>query len=242
MTQFTASKSKLAAIAVAATLAFATVPASAAVMVQSATVGGVPTGVAYANFNDLALGNAGGTSFASNGQSLAITFLGNASAVQGAASGLYAAPVLSGGNGASFGTPDGADATTYLSSGSASAVAGSAVEILLPEAMKYFGLLWGSVDSYNFLDFYDGDELVGTISGSDVTASANGDQGTQGTFYVNILSDETFTRVVARSNGYAFEFDNVAFNAENPVPAPATLSLMGLALLGIAAATRRRRA
>ena len=236
MTQF-----KLASLALAATLAFAAAPAGAAVLVQSATVGGVPTGVAYANLNDLTLGNAGGNALASNGQSLAIAFLGNAKAVQGAASGQYAAPVLSNGNGASFGTPNGVDATTYLTSGSANAVAGSGVEIVLPEAMKYFGLLWGSVDSYNFLDFYDGNTLLGTISGSDVTASANGDQGTQGTFYVNILSDAAFTRVVARSNGYAFEFDNLAFNVSDPVPGPATLSLMGLALLGLGTAAGRRR-
>ncbi len=79
-----------------------------------------------------------------------------------------------------------------------------------------------------------------TSPGSQVTASANGDQGAQGTDYVNIFSDMAFTRVVARSDGYAFEFDNVAFNASNPIPAPATLSLLGLALLGVGAATRRR--
>lgn len=243
------TKQKLAPIALAATLAvaaaFASAPAGAALLVQSASVGGVPTGVAYANFNDLSLGSGGGASLASNGQSIQVNFFGNAQAVQGAAGGLYAAPFLSNNNGANFGTPNGADNSTYLSSGSYAALASSAVELVLPSAMMYFGLLWGSVDNYNFLDFYAGNTLVGTIGGNDVTTMANGDQGAQGTYYVNILSDLAFTRVVARSNGYAFEFDNVAFNAAapgTPVPAPATLSLMALALLGIAAATRRRRA
>jgi len=231
------------ALAVAAGLAslFAPQGAQAALVVQSASVGGVPTGVAYVNFNDLSLGQGGGAALATSGQSVQVNFLGDAAAVQGAASGLYAAPFLSNNNGANFGTPNGADTTTYLTSGSYANVANAAVEMILPSAMMYFGLLWGSVDNYNFLDFYAGDTLLGTISGTQVTASANGDQGAQGTYYVNIVSDEAFTRVVARSNGYAFEFDNVAFNPTNPVPEPLTLSLLGLSLLGLGVAARRRR-
>lgn len=229
------------ATALAVTASFASAPASAALLVQSASVGGSPTGSAFANFDDLALGTAGGNSLASNGQYVHVNFLGDAQAVQGASGGYYAAPVASSNNGLNFGLANGTDASTYLTSGSRGAYANAGVELILPQSMMYLGLLWGSVDTYNSLDFYDANGLIGTITGSQVNASANGDQGTQGTFYVNIFSDTAFTRVVARSDGYAFEFDNVAFNTSGtPVPAPATLSLMGLVLLGLGAAARRR--
>ncbi len=43
---------------------------------------------------------------------------------------------------------------------------------------NYFGLYWGSIDDYNWLKFYDGDTLLGTITGLDVIAAgtALGDQ------------------------------------------------------------------
>ena len=66
-----------------------------------------------------------------------------------------------------------------------------------------------------------------------MTASANGDQGAAGTFYVNINSTLSFTTVVATSSQYAFEFDNVAFNATSVVPEPATIFLFGAGLLGL---------
>jgi hypothetical protein len=193
-------------------------PRAQAGLTMNASLGGAPTGVNYVNFDNLPLGAAGGVS---NG--VTVSFDGDGQAVQGAQSGVYAAPFLSTGNGTHFGDqPDGPDATTYLTTGIGS------VTLNLPDQEKYFGLLWGSVDNYNTLSLYNGATLIGTVTGTDVTASADGDQGQFGTFYVNISSTESFDRVVATSSQYAFEFDNVAFNsAAVPEPSSAVLSFIG---------------
>jgi hypothetical protein len=190
-------------------------------IIVDASVGGAPTGVNYVNFDTLSLGNAGGSS---NG--VGVSFTGDAQAVQGSESGVYAAPYLSNGNGTLFGdSSNGPDATTFLTTGIGS------VTLTLPGQEMYLGLLWGSVDSYNTLSLYNGATLVGAITGTDVTANANGDQGVNGTYYVNITSTESFNTVVATSSQYAFEFDNVAYNP-TAVPEPSTFFLAIIGGLG----------
>jgi len=220
----------------------AVAPAHAA-LVTSGSVGGAPVGVVLENFDSLALGTAGG--FTPSG--IAVSFGGTAKAVQGAVSAQYARPFLSGNNGAGFGPggtiqANGADATTYLSSGSTGANPGSFVELLLPGARTYFGLLWGSIDSYNTLSFFNGLTLVGSLTGTDVVAGPNGNQGVNGTLYVNITSDVAFDRVVATASNYAFEFDNVAIDRgfDTEVPAAGMAGILALGAAGVM--LRRRRA
>lgn len=232
-------KSLLAAVALLAGMGVAATASATAIL--SASVGGAPAGADYyETFDSLALGSAGGTT----PSGIVASFSPAAQAVQGSASGMYAAPFLSGNNGLNFGgEPDGADATTYLTSGSTSALSGAGVTLAFPGLERYMGLLWGSVDSYNTLTFFNGATAIGTFTGNDVTALADGNQGAAGTFYVNINFSTPFDRVVATSSQYAFEFDNVAFSA-NPIGVPepgvAGMFVLGLLLLGSGCWLKRR--
>ncbi len=225
--------------------------AHAAISIVSA-VGGQPiSGANYVTFNDLSAGGTGG--FAANTTAsggITVSFTPDAKVVSGAASGLYAPPFLSNNNGLNFGGQgNGADATNYLTSGSDGGSYPAAKAVLtFSSKQQYFGLLWGSVDKYNTLQFFDNATLVGTIDGSQVDANATGDQGTSGTFYVNISSTLGFDKVVATSSQYAFEFDNVAYSQYSvdpqgvlSVPEPASIIVWSLLALMLGGANWWRR-
>lgn len=240
-------KKILLSTAVALTLA---TPQITSALSVSGSVGGAPTGVNYLNFDDLVLG--AGTQFTHTvgaslvSESIKLNITTDAAVVEGEVENVYAAPFISGLNANNFvmgaQTVPGDDETKFLTSGKTPN--GGIIEMIFNSPQQYLGLLWGSVDSYNTLEFYNGAVLVDTVTGSDVTASPNGNQGVNGTLYVNINTTSPFTSVKIRSSEFAFELDNVAYNVA-PVSTPdggTLLGSLGLVLAGMAAVSRRRTA
>ena len=213
----------------------------------SSAVGGAPAGTVEENFDSLQSDTTGTTTLPSR---ITISYDGDAQAVSGSSYGHYAAPYLSGSNGVGFG-PNGSaqargpDATTYVSVSD-----NGFVTLRFPSLETYVGILWGSVDGYNTLSFYNGSTLVGALTGNDVTPSPNGDQGINGTVYLNVSAtdDSRFDRIIATSDGSAFEFDDVAFMGTivqtlkqdpDPIPEPVSFGLLGTGLLALGFIRRR---
>jgi hypothetical protein len=116
--------------------------------------------------------------------------------------------------------------------------------------LNYFGLYYGSVDPYNMVEFFDENgDPVDVVYGSEVLARcapacSPGSQTSDGTNqYVNLLLDpgETFKSLRITTWGTAIEVDNLAIGVGvvGQVPEPASLALVGLGLLGLAAVRRR---
>ena len=103
--------------------------------------------------------------------------------------------------------PGQADTTNYLSIG-----AHSSETIAFASEQNEFGLYWGSADSFNTISFYDGNNLVASYSGADVTPLlANGNQGSfASNGYVEFSDLAPFDKVVLASSSNAFEVDNIS--------------------------------
>lgn len=152
--------------------------------------------------------------------------VGNYQIVSGSASGLYAQPAGTSGPYLTVPNP----------------VANGNALFTLGTQANYFGLFWGSIDNYNTISFYSAGTLLAAYSGTDIVGSVydNGDQvSANSNRYINFdFGGETFDAVRLTSTNYAFESDNHSYRAS--VPEPGTLALLGLGLVGMVAARRRR--
>jgi hypothetical protein len=137
------------------------------------------------------------------------------------------------------------DTTNYLTVSYPSADGAVTFGFANPE--NYFGLYWGSLDSYNSITFLQNHQQIATFSGTAVAAltglAADGDQQSPSSNrYINFnLGDAFYDEVMLSTTNFGFEVDNIAFgDPPAPISEPGTLLLLGSSMYGLALVRRRK--
>jgi hypothetical protein len=164
--------------------------------------------------------------FDTPGSSL-LSYTGNV--FQGFSPGWYAAPAN--------------DATRF---GAAEANDSSVLSVTPGHEFNSLSFYLGSLDSYNSISFFNGNTLVKSYTGTDLTipnpADGNQDGGdTNRRYFFTFGAADGVNRVVFGTTAPAFEFDNIAA-AVSAVPEPATWAMMifGFGFMGFMLRGRRR--
>ena len=99
----------------------------------------------------------------------------------------------------------------------------------------------GSIDSYNYIGFFDHSQFVAAFRGAQLVEDPSGDQLSASTnrLFDFDLGDQPVNTIAFGSTNYSFEFDNIAAQTVSGVPEPTTWAFMIAGIAGIGLMLRR---